>query len=281
VYAWEGLAPERVEVIAPCIDAFSPKNQSLQPGAGSAILKAAGILSGRPEREPAFCRQNGAPAFVSRRAEITQDVPLPAAAPLVTQISRWDRLKDPVGVLRGFVQHVPPDLGAHLVLAGPAATAVSDDPEGEDVLAEVRTEREQLPPEARQRVHLACLPMDDLEENAAIVNALQRHAAVVVQKSLAEGFGLTVAEGMWKRRALVGSRVGGIQDQLVHGTTGLLVDEPSDLPTFGHAVTALLTDRDCARRMGESAQERVRDRYLASSHLTDYLALFDRVLGRA
>jgi trehalose synthase len=149
------------------------------------------------------------------------------------------------------------------------------------VLAEVRAERERLPHEARRRVHLMCIPMQDLEENAAVVNALQRHADVIVQKSLAEGFGLTVAEGMWKRRPVVGSRVGGIQDQLLHGRTGLLVDDPTDLVSFGRAVTELLTDRSCAERMGQSAQERVRDRYLASSHLADYLALIARVLGRA
>jgi trehalose synthase len=280
-YAWETLDADRVEVIAPCIDAFSPKNQQLPEAAGTAILQTAGLLPGPPRAEPAFSRQDGASACVSRQAEIIQDAPLPSTAPLVTQVSRWDRLKDPTGVLHGFAQHVPPHLGAHLVLAGPAAAAVSDDPEGEQVLAEVRAERERLPHEARRRVHLMCIPMQDLEENAAVVNALQRHADVIVQKSLAEGFGLTVAEGMWKRRPVVGSRVGGIQDQLLHGRTGLLVDDPTDLVSFGRAVTELLTDRSCAERMGQSAQERVRDRYLASSHLADYLALIARVLGRA
>ena len=82
---------------------------------------------------------------------------------------------------------------------------------------------------ARERVHLACLPMDDLEENAAIVNALQRRADVVVQKSIAEGFGLTVAEAMWKARPVVASRIGGIQDQIVDGVSGILLDNPTEL----------------------------------------------------
>ena len=81
----------------------------------------------------------------------------------------------------------------------------------------------------RSRVHLACLPMADIEENAAIVNALQRHATVVVQKSIPEGFGLTVAEAMWKARPVVASAVGGIQDQIEDGVTGLLLDDPTDL----------------------------------------------------
>ena len=90
-------------------------------------------------------------------------------------------------------------------------------------------------------MHLACLPMDDLEENAAMVNALQRRADVVVQKSIAEGFGLTVAEGMWKARPVVATRIGGIQDQIVDGETGLLLDDATDLPAYGAAVTSLLS----------------------------------------
>ena len=100
----------------------------------------------------------------------------------------------------------------------------------------------------RARIHLASLPMADIEENAAIVNALQRHATVVVQKSLAEGFGLTVAEAMWKGRPVVGTRVGGIQDQIVNGESGVLVSDPHDLAEYGAAVTALLTDTEACRR---------------------------------
>ena len=94
------------------------------------------------------------------------------------------------------------------------------------MLAEVRELRAGLDPAVRERVHLACLPMDDVEENAAIVNAIQRRSTIVVQKSLAEGFGLTVAEAMWKARPMVASRVGGIQDQIVDGVTGILLDDP-------------------------------------------------------
>jgi hypothetical protein len=156
----------------------------------------------------------------------------------VLQVSRWDPLKDPLGVLQGFVRHVPDQLGAHLVLAGPAATSVSDDPESEQVLQQVRRAAAALPRAARGRLHLACLPMDDLEENGAMVNALQRRADVVVQKSLAEGFGLTVAEAMWKARPVLASRVGGIQDQITHGLSGLLLDDPNDLTAFGRATAA-------------------------------------------
>src|ERR1019366_10802765 len=111
-----------------------------------------------------------------------------------------DRPKDPLGVLLAFAGHIASRTDAHLLLAGPSTQAVADDPEGAEVLAAVREAWFGLPQELKRRVHLASLPMDDVEENAAVVNALQRHSVVVVQKSLAEGFGLTVAEAMWKER---------------------------------------------------------------------------------
>jgi trehalose synthase len=197
----------------------------------------------------------------------------------VVQVSRWDRLKDPVGVIRGFAEHVAPQSGEHLIVAGPAVEAVSDDPEGAAVLAEARAQWERLSEDIRSRIHLACLPMEDTEENGAIVNALQRRASVVVQKSLAEGFGLTVAEAMWKARPVVASRIGGIQDQIVDGVTGVLVD-PADLRRFGEAVVELLGDPARAALMGERARRRVRDEYLGPRLLRQFLRLIERLLRR-
>jgi trehalose synthase len=110
-----------------------------------------------------------------------------------------------------------------------------------------------------------------------MVNALQRRADVVVQKSLAEGFGLTVSEAMWKGRPVVASRVGGIQDQIEDGATGYLVD-PHDLAAFGDRVNALLDDPHGAERIGQAAQLRVRDLFLGARHLGQYVDLFSRVL---
>jgi trehalose synthase len=115
--------------------------------------------------------------------------------------------------------------------------------------------------------------MDDLEENAAMVNALQRRADVIVQKSLAEGFGLTVAEAMWKRRPVVASCVGGIQDQVVDGETGLLIADPRDLSGFAGAIEGLLADAHRARRMGATGRQRVIDKYLAVHRLREYVDL--------
>ena len=126
-------------------------------------------------------------------------------------------------------------------------------------------------------MHLALLPMDEADENAVIVNALQRRADVVVQKSLAEGFGLTVSEAMWKGRPVVASDVGGIRDQIEDGQTGYLV-EPTDLAAFADRVNRLLGDPHDAERMGEAAQIRVRDLFLGPRHLGQYVELLESVV---
>ncbi|MEE8559080.1 MAG: glycosyltransferase [Myxococcota bacterium] len=199
--------------------------------------------------------------------------------PLVVQVSRWDPLKDPLGVMQGFTRHVNGEGPGRpqLVLAGPQVSAVSDDPEGEIVYRQVVEAWRALPDADRSRVHLVSLPMEDVEENAAIVNTIQRHAAVVVQKSLCEGFGLTVAEAMWKGRAVAGSAVGGIQDQIDHGVNGLLLQDPEDLEAFGGILTQLLSDRALANTLGQAARERVRERYLGLQSLERWGDLIERL----
>jgi trehalose synthase len=120
--------------------------------------------------------------------------------------------------------------------------------------------------------------MADAEENAAMVNALQRRAAVVLQKSLAEGFGLTVAEAMWKGRPVVAGRVGGIQDQIDDGDTGVLID-PADPREYGRAVVDLLSNPAAAAAMGARAQARVREEFLGPRHLAQYVELIERVIA--
>jgi trehalose synthase len=274
-YAWDELEPARVFVIAPSIDPFSPKNQELPAASVRAILGRAGLLP-PVDDVPTFQRSDGAPGRVDSACQLIEVEPLAAETPLVTQVSRWDRLKDPLGVMEAFVRYVLPESSAHLVLAGPDTQAVADDPEGADALRACVDRWESLAPEARARVHLAMLPMVDAEENAAIVNALQRWSTVVVQKSVAEGFGLTVTEAMWKARPVVASRVGGIQDQLVDGESGVLVD-PADHKAFGAAVLSLIGDPARADRMGRAARERVRREFLGVRHLTQYVDLFERL----
>ena len=279
-FAWDGLDRDRIVVIPPTIDIFSPKNQELSPELVRHVLAAAGVVQGAGDPAAAvFKRQDGSPRRVERKAKLWQERPLERDVPTVVQISRWDALKDPLGVIRGFAEHVPADTGAHLLYAGPAVDAVQDDPEGARMLQESIELYQQLPAEARARIHLATLPMDDTEENAVMVNAIQRHSRVIVQKSLAEGFGLTVAEGMWKGRPVVASRIGGIQDQITDGKSGVLLDDPRDLAAFGVALTELLTDPARADRMGHCARERVRDKFLSVRSLLDYLAVIRKTLA--
>jgi trehalose synthase len=277
-YTWEGLAESKVTVIPPSIDAFSPKNHAMSFTSVTSVLRAAGLAADHQHTSRAiFERLDGSVGRVEHEARVVEEHALRLDVPLVAQVSRWDRLKDPMGIVSAFAEHVHADEAPHLLLAGPDVTAVADDPEGAEVFEEVEAAWHGLPQRLRRRVHLALLPMDEADENASIVNALQRRADVVVQKSLAEGFGLTVSEAMWKGRPVVASDVGGIQDQIEDGQTGYLVD-PADLPAFADRVNRLLADPHDAERMGTAAATRVRDLFLGPRHLGQYVALLESVL---
>jgi trehalose synthase len=281
-FVWEGLDRDRIAVIHPSIDPLAPKNEDLHPAVVRAVLQAAGLLAGDGgETAAVFVRNDGTPGRVDRRAQVVEQGPLPPGVPVVLQVSRWDALKDPLGVIRGFAEHVPSTTGAHLVYAGPNVEAVADDPEGRRMFQEAIAFRDRLPAEPRSRIHLASLPMEDANENAIIVNALQRHAAIIVQKSLAEGFGLTVSEAMWKARPVIASRIGGIQEQIVHGESGILLDDPRDLAAFGAEIARLLAHPAEASEIGRRARERVRDHFLSVRSLLDYLDVIRRVLDQA
>jgi trehalose synthase len=244
-----------------------------------AILARAGIADDGG-RAPVFVRSDGSRGRVDRVADIDQDAPIPKAAKLVAQVSRWDRLKGFDGALDAFVRHATV-ADAHLLLAGPAVAGVADDPEGAEVLAEIRAQRSGLDSEARRRVHIACLPMSDRDENAAIVNAVQRRADVILQNSRAEGFGLTVAEAMWKSRPVIATKIGGIQDQIVDGESGILIDSAENVEALGAAIDMLLADPGRARAIGAAAHERIRGRFLGTRHLVQYMALLGSALDGA
>jgi trehalose synthase len=150
------------------------------------------------------------------------------------------------------------------------------DPETVDVLAECTNTWRELPKDSRARVSLVCLQTEDPDENAIVVNALQRHARVVVQKSLAEGFGLTVAEGMWKAKPVVASAVGGIVDQISPGT-GVLLEEATDVRACGREVARLLGDPDLAASLGRAARARVLEEFVGDQHLAAYAQLMGKL----
>ncbi len=178
---------------------------------------------------------------------------IPTDQPLVVQISRFDRWKDPAGVIEAF-RLARRQIDATLVLVGNVAT---DDPEGQDVF-------ESLCDCAGERIIiLSC-------QDTALVNALQRRAAVVLQKSLREGFGLTVTEAMWKERAVIGGNVGGIRHQIDDGVSGFLVDT---VEQAAERIVALVRDPGLRRRLGQKARQTVISRYLMTRLMEDYLDL--------
>ena len=177
--------------------------------------------------------------------------------PIITQISRFDRLKDPRGVVQAF-RIVRRHTDCQLVLAGGSA---ADDPEGMAVLHEVE-EAAQGDPD----IHILNLPpWSHLE-----INALQRGSTIVLQKSLREGFGLTVSEALWKRRPVIASAVGGIPSQVIHKLTGMLVHS---IEGTAYQIRFLLSNPDFARKLGENGHEHVREHFLITSKLKRYLLL--------
>ncbi|MGW5369057.1 glycosyltransferase [Streptomyces sp. NPDC004009] len=273
------LAGRRVAVIRPSIDPLSAKNRTLAPSVAAAILSRVGLRAPADRDGPAIYRRgDGSVGRVQRNPTcLCSASPPPADAPLIVQVSRWDPLKDMAGVLTSFAEAGDSLDGAHLALVGPDVTGVTDDPEGGRVFAECAALWHRLPDRARTRAHLVCLPMADTEENAVIVNALQCSAAVVTQKSLAEGFGLTVTEAMWKGRAVVASAVGGIRDQIEHGVHGILLDDPRDSVSFAARTSSLVGDRCRAGALGAAARRRVQENFLDDRQLLQQTSLYRNV----
>jgi len=277
-YAPFPLADGRVRICPPTIDPLSPKNQPLPPRQAIAVASRIGLVAA--DDTAAAAGPSAAVHRVRRTASITRvGPPVPAGSPLIVQVSRWDPLKDPIGVMEAFVRLDLDRHDCHLALVGPDVSGVSDDPEGQEVLSACVSAWEALPSRERARIHLVSLPMDDPTENALMVNAIQRHAAVVVQKSLAEGFGLTVTEAMWKARPVVASAVGGIRDQIDDGVHGHLLHDPADRDELAAVLGDLLdAPRTVTDGLGRRAKARVRAEFLDDRQLLDWAALLDVVL---
>jgi len=182
-----------------------------------------------------------------------RDYDIPTDLPLVVQISRFDKWKDPQGVIDAF-RIARKEVDCTLVLVGNLAT---DDPEGQDIYASLSECRE-------ERIRILSI------QDSALVNALQRRAAVVLQKSTREGFGLTVAEAMWKGTPVIGGRVGGIKHQVEDGQNGFLVDSTEEA---AERIVRLLKDHKLRERLGERARETVRRRFLMPRLMEDWLDL--------
>ncbi len=218
--------PHPQYLIAPSIDPLSDKNRELDDKEIENVLKTYNITKEKP---------------------------------IILQVSRFDRFKDPIGVIEAF-RLVKKELNCQLILAGGTA---SDDPEGEAVLQEVRKEAEGDPD-----IHILLLePKSDIE-----INALQRIADVIIQKSLKEGFGLTVTEAMWKGKPVIGGEVGGITLQLHNHRTGFLVNS---VEGTAYRIRYLLNRPSVSHKIGEQARKFVLQNFLITRHLKDYLSLFN------
>ena len=212
-------------LISPSIDPLADKNRELDPHTIDSVIAGLGIDPSRP---------------------------------LVTQVSRFDRLKDPLGVIKAF-QLARKYNDAQLLLVGGSAT---DDPEGREVLAECR-ERAGTDPD----IHVVELPPTANIE----INAIQRASTVIIQKSLREGFGLTVSEALWKGKPVIAGAVGGIPLQITHKYSGILTHT---VEGTAYWIKQLLNAPEFARRLGENGREHVRQNFLLTRHLRDYMLLF-------
>ncbi len=216
--------PIRQFLISPSIDPLSDKNKELPQDVIDAALEKYNIVKDKP---------------------------------IITQISRFDRLKDPVGVIEAYLR-VKKYIDCQLILAGGTAT---DDPEGAQVLAEVQEKAKKDPD-----IHILLLPQDDV-----LINALQRASDVIIQKSLKEGFGLTVAEALWKAKPIVASHVGGISLQVKHKYSGLLCHS---IDGAAFAIKQLLNNPEYAKKLGENGREHIKNNFLLTRHLKEYMLLF-------
>lgn len=221
--------PHPLYLIAPSIDPLSQKNRELYPDEVKAVFDRWGL---DPER------------------------------PLITQISRFDRFKDPVGVIDAY-RRIKDFTTVQLVLAGGGA---SDDPEGEEVLKEVRLAAGDDPD-----IHILLLPSNAHRE----INALQRASTLCLQKSTKEGFGLTVTEAMWKGKPVIGGDTGGIRLQVINHHTGFLVNSPEGAAL---RVRYLLKNQDKLEEMGRKAKNLVLNNFLVTRHLREYLTLMFAIM---
>jgi trehalose synthase len=284
-----GCLSGKSTVIHPGIDPLSHKNRELP------VHKIVGILANSGLIDPGDLVPN--PPFADQAQRLQRDGSWAPATepedfgllfrPIVTQVSRWDRLKGYVPLLQGFsrfkqttndttgldeLQRRTLEL-ARMVLAGPDPESVPDDPEAHETLEEIGTAYRELPSEVQDDVAVITLPMSSTKENALTVNALHRCSDIVAQNSLQEGFGLTATEAMWKQSAMITSNAAGLRQQIRHGLNGYVVEDPEDPELVAEALAFMLRDQKSRETYGQSAQQRVHSDFLIFTQIRSWLEL--------
>lgn len=286
----------RASVIHPGVDPLSPKNRELTLRETVEVLCNGGLI---PPPSPTVygpypaLAQRVLPDGLLSPANTRESIGL-LTRPIVTQVSRWDRLKGFLPLMRAFaalklsaqsldlttdpVQRRRLDL-VRLVLAGPEPAGVSDDPEAAGVLEEIRAAYSVIPSGIQDDIVLLLLPMQSPDQNALMVNALQRASTIVVQNSLREGFGLTITEAMWKRiPVLSNSRACGPRQQVLDGVDGRLIHDPEDESELQRVLNDMLGDSEGRQRWGRAAQRHVHDRFLVFAQLRNWARLTDAIV---
>jgi trehalose synthase len=287
----------RSSIVYPSVDPLTPKNRPLHVQSVVAILERGGLLSEPgPRVRPQFRHQATRlqPDGSFGTALDPDDLGL-LTRPVVTQVSRWDRLKGFLPLMHGFAgfkrrlaEKPPPGADRHrlgltrLVLAGPDPDSIADDPEGTQVLEEVRREWAAMEEDVRRDIAVIALPMQNLTQNALLVNALQRVSTIVAQNSLREGFGLTITEAMWKSvPVLSNSRACGPRQQLRDGVQGRLIGDPENTAEIAAALRSMLSRPKRLHRWGVAGQHHVSDHFLVHTQLIHWVRLLARLTGCA
>ncbi|MFB6273293.1 MAG: glycosyltransferase [Salinibacter sp.] len=301
IFSLQEYVPEFLEhqsdLIQPALNPLSPKNRSLSVTELSDILRRARLAG---SQHPTFNGDFSPPAQRLQRdgsfapATRPQDLGL-MERPIVTQISRWDKLKGFAPLLQGFSrmkeqsfldQHTDTDRArrrlalSRLVLAGPEPESVSDDPEGQKVFNQICDLWHDLPPEIQRDVAVITLPMTSRRVNALMVNALQRCSTVVAQNSLQEGFGLTVTEAMWKRQPVMGTHAAGLREQVKDGVHGRRTPQAEDPESIALTLHEMLNAEEERSQWARNARRRVSERYLVFTQVRRWLEMLAQAVDQ-
>lgn len=287
----------RSSIIYPALDPLTAKNRPLNVQSVVAVLDRSRLLHPPgPRVEPPFDSpaRRFQPDGAWQPAVRPEELGL-LTRPIITQVSRWDRLKGFLPLMRGFAlfkQRLREDAAhaddvrrrlalSRLVLAGPDPESIADDPEGREVLEELSAAYLACAADVREDIALIALPMQDPVVNALIVNALQRVSTIAVQNSLREGFGLTIAEAMWKGvPVLSNSRACGPRQQVRDGVEGRMIGDPEDIAEIADALHAMLSS-DQLDEWGQNAQQRVHEHFLIYAQLRHWVRLLEALTGAA